>query len=209
MGYCTGCGKPLNEAAKFCTNCGIRVPEAPVAVAPVPESVASAAPATAVAAAPAPEPAAVTALPQEGQSHGSSAFVVIICAILIILIGAGIAATIYLHNQRKPKEEAQQAASQTVSTDDSFIRALNLQNYPGATPVAIAVLNGDTVIAGFVTKDRPDQVMQFYKVRFPVSDVTVDTAGSHLAANLANGQRIRIDAEPQGASTQVKIVRPN
>jgi len=50
--------------------------------------------------------------------------------------------------------------------------------------------------------------MQFYKVRFPISEVTTDNLGSHLLATLPNSRRIRIDAEPQGSSTQVKIVRP-
>ncbi len=116
----------------------------------------------------------------------------------------------YVHNQRKPKEAAAQAASapQAAVPEDDYIRALNLGSYPAATPVAIVTLNGETVIAGFVTRDRPDQVMQFYKVRFPISEVTTDNLGSHLSATLPNNEHIRIDAEPQGSNTQVKVVRP-
>jgi Flp pilus assembly protein TadG len=142
-------------------------------------------------------------------TSNSSAFIVIICIILLILIGGTVAASLYVHNQRKPKEAAAESgsAAQQAAPDDTYIRALNLGNYPAATPVAIVTLNGETVVAGFVTRDRPDQVMQFYKVRFPIAEVTVDNLGSHLSAALPNDQRIRIDAEPQGSSTQVKIIR--
>jgi Flp pilus assembly protein TadG len=143
-------------------------------------------------------------------SAGVSPFVIIVCVVLILLIGIAISATLYLHNQRKPKVAAEKAASiasERTAPDDNYIRALNLGNYPAATPVAIVTLNGETVVAGFVTKDRPDQVMQFYKVRFPISDMATDNAGAHLSATLPNNQRIRIDAEPQGTGTQVKVVR--
>jgi hypothetical protein len=142
-------------------------------------------------------------------SSGVSPVVGIICVVLLLLIGIAVSATLYLHNQRKPKVEAEKAAasSPVPAPEDDYIRALNLGNYPAATPVAIVTLTGETVIAGFVTKDRPDQVMQYYKVRFPISDVVSDSAGSHLSATLPNNQRIRIDAEPQGNGTQVKIVR--
>jgi hypothetical protein len=143
-------------------------------------------------------------------SAGISPFVIVVCAILILLIGIAISATVYLHNQRKSKVAAENAAataSERIPPDDSYIRALNLGNYPAATPVAIVTLNGETVVAGFVTRDRPEQVMQFYKVRFPISDMATDNAGAHLSATLPNNQRIRIDAEPQGTGTQVKVVR--
>jgi hypothetical protein len=213
MKYCAGCGKPLDDAARFCTNCGIRVPSA--ALPAQGPSSSAAAPAPAVASVePPPVPTPVTPVmpvyESAAPSSSNSAFVVIICIILLILIGGTVAASLYIHNQRKPKEAATEAASapQQGAPEESYIRALNLGNYPAATPVAIATLNGDTVLAGFVTRDRPDQVMQFYKVRFPISEVTTDNLGSHLLATLPNNQRIRIDAEPQGSSTQVKIVRP-
>ena len=213
MKYCTGCGKPLDDAARFCANCGIRVPSAESSASGSLSS--AAAPAAAVApmaqeAAVAPVPPITPVYESAAPSSSNPAFVVIICGILLLLIGGTVAATMYVHNQRKPKEVAAEAASgpQAAAPEDTYIRALNLGNYPAATPVAIATLNGDTVIAGFVTRDRPDQVMQFYKVRFPISEVTTDNLGSHLSATLPNNQRIRIDAEPQGSSTQVKVVRP-
>jgi len=214
MKYCAGCGKPLDDAARFCTNCGIRVPSAAHPAQGPSSSAAAPAPAVVGSIEPPPVPTPVTPVTpvyeSAAPSSSNSAFVVIICIILLILVGGTVAASLYIHNQRKPKEAASEAASapQQVAPEDSYIRALNLGNYPAATPVAIATLNGDTVLAGFVTRDRPDQVMQFYKVRFPISEVTTDNLGSHLLATLPNSRRIRIDAEPQGSSTQVKIVRP-
>jgi hypothetical protein len=213
MNYCTGCGKSLDDAARFCTNCGIRVASAAPAVQVAGSSAAAPAPAVVPVAqeSPATPVAPVTPVYESpAPSSSNSAFVIIISIILLILIGGTVAASLYVHNQRGPKEAAAEAAAapQPAAPEDTYIRALNLGNYPAATPVAIVTLNGETVLAGFITRDRPDQVMQFYKVRFPISEVTTDNLGSHLSATLPNNQRIRIDAAPQGSSTQVKIVRP-
>jgi hypothetical protein len=231
MAFCTSCGKPLENRARFCANCGMAVAASAAMAATLPE--ASSVPAgalTAAAASPAQSPVA----PAEAAAQGTetpavpalaelplapepaiSPFLVIICIILVLLIGAGIAATLYLRNQSKPNSEAQAglkapgappAASRSPVIPDS-IRALNLGNYPGATPVAITTLSGDTVVAGFLTKDRPEQVIQFYKIRFPVSSATSTEGKAQLSARLPAGERIRIDAQPQGASTQVMIVQ--
>jgi hypothetical protein len=136
-----------------------------------------------------------------------SQYFVVICIGLILLIGAGVSAILYLRNQSAAKVESQPATSTVPGTaTGDYLHSLNLGNYPGATPVAIATLNGETVIAGFLTRDKPEQVVQFYRVRFPISEITLAGATSHLSATLPDGQRIRIDAEPQGANTQVKIV---
>ncbi len=102
----------------------------------------------------------------------------------------------------------QTAATQQQDDADNYVRSLNLGNYPNATPVAIATLSGEKVISGFLTKDRPEQVMQFYKIRFPVSEVSTNGPNALMTATLANGQVVRIYAEPQGASTQVRVVVP-
>ncbi|HEU5401998.1 MAG TPA: zinc ribbon domain-containing protein [Terriglobales bacterium] len=87
------------------------------------------------------------------------------------------------------------------------IRVMNLGNYPGATPVAIATLTGETVVAGFLTRDTPQQVMQFYKIRFPVSATTESEGKTELSATLPGGERIRIQAQPQGVNTQVMVLQ--
>lgn len=89
------------------------------------------------------------------------------------------------------------------------IRAMNLGNYPGASPVGIATLTGETVVAGFLTRDTPRQVVQFYKIRFPVSTTTESEGGAELSATLPGGERIRIQAVPQGTNTQVMVLQEN
>ena len=97
-------------------------------------------------------------------------------------------------------------APAAVPVADS-IRAMNLGNYPGATPVAIATLTGETVVAGFLTRDTPHQVMQFYRVRFPVATTNESEGKAELSATLPGGERIRIQAQPQGSNTQVMVLQ--
>jgi hypothetical protein len=144
-----------------------------------------------------------------------SPFFVIICVILVMLIGAGIAGTVYLQKQRAPKAKAEQsqipaqpasvpAPAAPPAIPDS-VRVLNLGNYPGATPVAIATLTGETVIAGFLTHDTPQQVIQFYKIHFPISSQQESEGKAQLSATLPENQRVRIEAQPQTPNTQVII----
>jgi hypothetical protein len=84
---------------------------------------------------------------------------------------------------------------------------MNLGNYPAATPVAIATLTGETVVAGFLTRDTPQQVVQFYKVRFPASTSSETEGTAELSAILPGGERIRIQAVPQGTNTQVMVLQ--
>ena len=204
MGFCTTCGKALEEGARFCTACGMAVP-----AAPPPAPAVTPAPTVAAAPAMAPEPQPGTYPVAETASPGSSSsFFLIAGGILVLLIVCGVAATLYLRHQSKPREATQTTATQQQDEVDSYIQSLNLGNYPNATPVAIATLSGEKIISGFLTKDSPGQVMQFYKIRFPVSEVSVNGPNAMMTATLANGQVVRIYAEPQGTSTQVRIVVP-
>ena len=222
MALCTVCGTTLEADARFCTKCGTSVQPAPTPAAILAEpSVSSATPGAATgtavapkASAPSPEPPvespATYSFPSSDPTAPKSSlsqYFVVICIGLILLIGAGISAILYLRTQ-SPATPGSQAPvwTEPASATGDYLYSLNLGNYPGATPVAVVNLNGETVVAGFVTRDKPEQVVQFYKVRFPISEVTAEGATSHLTATLPNGQRIRIDAEPQGANTQVKIV---
>jgi hypothetical protein len=113
--------------------------------------------------------------------------------------------------QQTPGPVAAAPAPQPVSTPPvaESVRAMNLGNYPGATPVAIATLSGETVVAGFLTRDTPQQVMQYYKIRFPVSTMTDSGGKGTLSAMLPGGVRIKIHAEPQGGNTQVMVLQEN
>src|SRR5512146_1084565 len=242
MAFCKNCGKSLEEGSHFCTNCGTPVqsasaspalqpPSTSTAAAPAVVPVISEVPASVAdslaqsetplpdSQRPAPQSCALpdTELPVAPQS-AISPFFVIICGILVLLIGAGIAGTVYLQKQRAPKAKAEQSqtpapsasapvtsAPATAPAIPDSIRVLNLGNYPGATPVAIATLTGETVIAGFLTHDTPQQVIQFYKIRFPVSSEQESEGKVRISATLPENQRVRIEAQPQSPNTQVII----
>jgi hypothetical protein len=114
-------------------------------------------------------------------------------------------------SQPSPAPATATPAPQPVSPPAvaASIRAMKLGSYPGATPVAIATLTGETVVAGFLTRDTPQQVMQYYKVRFPLSATTESEGKTDLTATLPDGARIRIHAEPQGQKTQVLVLQEN
>lgn len=101
------------------------------------------------------------------------------------------------------------AAPPTAAPVAESIRVMNLGSYPGATPVAIATLTGETVVAGFLTRDTPQQVIQFYKIRFPVSKTSESEGKSEISATLPGGERIRIQAQSQGKSTGVMVLQEN
>jgi len=106
-----------------------------------------------------------------------------------------------------PKTEATPSTALPAAPVADSVRAMNLGNYPAATPVAIATFTGETVVAGFLTRDTPQQVMQFYKIRFPSSTTNESERKAELFATLPGGERIRIQAQPQGSSTQVMILQ--
>lgn len=271
MAFCNNCGKSLEEAARFCTNCGTPVPISPApAVVLSPNAGVALAPATASATEPSapvkeireaapeldqrnlPPPAEVplsTTYPDFSTSPqaSTSPTFIIVCVVLLLLIVGGVAGTIYLQRQGKTKAVAAQqtpaessplpetnspatstpqqvssvasstsAGSGSTSTASApppvapvadSVRAMNLGNYPGANPVAIATLTGETVVAGFLTRDTPQQVMQFYKIRFPSSTTNEIEGKAELFATLPGGERIRIQAQPQGSNTQVMVLQ--
>lgn len=221
MSFCTGCGKPLGDQARFCSNCG--TPAASVASAAQVTSAVSPGTATTTAREPVPVPAPEPQLLMP-QSNGGSPVLVIVATLLILLIGAGVGATLYMRRQ----PDTNQAAKETVTTvgnstseavtsgaptnpssngPDNYIRNLNLGAYPGASAIAVTDESAGEVIAAFRTRDTPEQVIGFYKVRFPVANATSEEGNLKLRAALPNGQRILIQAVSQANVTEVHIIR--
>jgi hypothetical protein len=228
--FCTNCGAAVLVAVPAPATAASMPVVAVATTAPVTESTVST---SAVREKPAPV-VSETELPQAkapelasydvsltaSQSSMSPIFV-IICVVMLVLISCGIAGTVYLQRQGKAKTQ-QTAASNSTSNSSTpvpvpspatpvadSIRAMNLGSYPGATPVAVATLSGETVVAGFLTRDTPQQVMQYYKIRFPVSTMSESEGRAELSTNLPGGERIRIHAEPQGSNTQVIVLQEN
>lgn len=221
MSYCTGCGRPLEDQARFCTSCGT-----PVA------SVASAAQVTSAGApaaesTPAGEPDPVAAPEPQllmPQSSSGSPVLIIVGILLAVLIGAGVGATLYLRRQpdskQVPRETMTTAGNGTAeaatseaptnsssSEPNTYIRNLNLGSYPGASAIAVTDESAGEVIAAFQTRDTPEQVIGFYKIRFPVANASSEEGKSELRAALPNGQQILIQAATQASGTEVRIIR--
>lgn len=209
MNFCTNCGKPLNEGAAFCT-CGSPVSIAPpttAAPAPVPAAVITA-PETSAATAPAPEvPAPNFSLPQRSSNLGT---VLIVMAIVIVI---GVCGTLFvlgrIHKGRETAATpaASSGANNSGSSDaDAYLRSLHLGSYPGATAAAVTSDTGEDVIAAFQTKDTPQQVVGYYKVRFPISELTSSDGQMELRAALPNSGSVVVRATAQNSGTLVNII---
>ena len=204
MSFCTACGKSVLDGAKFCTSCGAALSAA--AADPEPSlSTTKAAAATALAMAPAePESPATSYEPAPG-GDSSSAFLIVGLALLVLIVLA-VSAIFYFRGQSSKKTASPPAAAAAPSKTTGPAPNLNLANYPGSTPMAV-IDGGQDVIAAFRTRDTPQQVIGFYKVRFPVSTTTGDERQSELQAELPDGQRIRVHAEQGSGGTEVHIIR--
>jgi len=188
MGFCTQCGSSFEAGAQFCTRCGAR------SVGAVASEVASAGAGTAVQ--PALEP--VMPLPLKGAPNSNKPMII---AVIVVLLVAG-GAAYYFFSQPKssvpaPIVNGSQSSSTTLET-------YGLQNYPGARPTPVFGDGAGRVIAAFETSDSPEQVMGFYRVRFPVSEVISAETGLVLTADM-NGSGIEVRAEPMAHGSRVQI----
>jgi len=100
MSYCTVCGSPRVAGGAFCTACGAAQPPLnaapqPIGAAPLPP------PAVSNVSAPLPGPPAA---PRGGS--GLRTFIIVAVVILLIVIGLGIAGTIYVVRTAKEKADA-------------------------------------------------------------------------------------------------------
>jgi hypothetical protein len=100
MSYCTVCGAPRAAGGAFCTACGAAQPPLnaapqPIGAAPLPP------PAVSNVSAPLPGPPAA---PRGGS--GLRTFIIVAVVILFIVIGLGIAGTIYVVRTAKEKADA-------------------------------------------------------------------------------------------------------
>lgn len=201
MGYCTNCGNALGPAAKFCTSCG--TPAAVAETTPSQTTQPIAGVNAAAAASPATTPIETSYpgpvdFPSQASGRGKLVFVL---GIIALAVAAG--AFFYFHVSAKPGTQAPGVA---LSPVDAYIQSLNLAAYPGSTPVAVASAPGQDVVAAFHTRDSADQVIGFYKVRFPMADISSEEGKSELRAALPNGGHMRIRAESQGSGTDVWII---
>jgi hypothetical protein len=216
MNFCTSCGKQLETGTQFCTSCGQHIETPSSSASSIPNSVQ----ATARAAAPAQAPEYTTAPqwddPVAKEVGGTPTALIAIGIVLVILIGIGVGVTLYMRNQVKNKASAVQTrveqanggsiGSDKSSSTDAYLRSLNLGAYPGSTPATISTDTTEDVISAFQTRDTPQQVIGYYKVRFPVADTIGAPGQSELRAALPSGHII-VRATQQGSGSLVYIIR--
>lgn len=219
MNFCTNCGKPLDEGAMFCTSCG-----SPVSVKSQ-TTAAGAVPALAVAKAPEAEtvpvaaPSAVQGLefpaPDFSSPHRSGSLgTVLIVMVIVVVVGVGGTLLVLgrIHKSGETPASTATPAPSGANNDggtsdaDAYIRNLHLASYPGATAAAVTSENGENVIAAFQTRDTPQQVVGYYKVRFPISETTTSDGQMELRAALPDRGGVIVRATAQGSGTLVNII---
>ncbi len=213
MKFCTHCGAVVDAENRFCTSCGARVePLSGEAPAPLQASAAAAQSAVAaqpaIAAQPALAPAEVadTAPPEPVEvttrSGPSLAMILAMAVLAVAIIGVG-----YLMLSGRSHRSAPAPiidGTQGTPAPQSY----GLEKYPGARPIAVYGNAGENVIAAFETIDTPEQVIGYYRVRFPVAQVTSTDDAWVLAADMGGRQvQIHAHALAHGSRVQISISR--
>lgn len=207
MSYCTKCGKPMEAGARFCTNCGAGVVSTAVAVPLTAQPVVASTESSATEV-PVPVPSTASPVPVPDfvpPEPNRRPTVLIVVGFVILLIVAALGATFYFRGKSASPQAAGVAA--IPADGDTYVRSLKLESYPGATSVELMSGSGENTIASFHTRDTADQVIGFYKVRFPVADTTSSEGVAELRAALPNGEHIVIHADRQANGTEVRIIR--
>ena len=217
MAFCTSCGARLDDAAKFCNQCG--APSgAPAPATNIEATPASAQPATTVATAPSAVQTAQTAPAKGGGSALKIILIVFVVIVgLFVLGGAVIGFGIWRFARATHIETGKDHASiktpfGSVESNGNAIetmKKLGVDPYPGARalPGSAAVSFGgfSTAAAEFQTPDPPDRVEAFYKSRFPRSTVTANDEDGQDMVFTTNKGMITIRLTARGSGTHIAI----
>lgn len=194
MSFCGKCGSSLEPGAHFCGTCGSQL-------APVQSNGSGTAVQVAVAE-PEPTPSSVPFehYPVATSTPGSGVKPFFIVVATVILLGAAVA--YMLLRPSRPKGPAPIIDGLAVSSAN--VSTYGLEKYPGARSVPVYGGSAEPVVASFESNDSPSQVMGYYRVRFPVSEVSYDPTGATLYADM-NNQRVVVHAEPLVHGSRVRI----
>lgn len=208
MGFCTVCGSAVESGARFCTVCGTQT-----SIARSNGSAAAAQPALYTSApdpTPAPDPNSQSSerpapelFAYESRTSGDSGFRAVLFIIAVAIVLGGLTAYFFLRTEkpRGPAPIIDGRAAAAVQPSQTY----GLENYPGARPIAAYGAPGENVIAAFETTDTPPQVMGYYRVRFPVSQITGDSTTATLSADM-NGRRVLVVADALIHGSRVRIL---
>jgi len=206
MAFCTSCGTTLDPAARFCTKCGATVAGAS---APAPAAAQRIATGT------------TAATPQGG---GALKIILIVFGVIVVLgvlsvAGVLIAARMFIHHTRvstSGEHSRVETPFGTVETSGDAMdvaKSLGVDVYPGAKGLpggsAVSFGNFKTASAEFETTDSPEQVQDFYKARFPRSNVNVSDEGGRTMVFMGTKGMTTIVIEPRGGKTHIQISQVN
>jgi hypothetical protein len=186
MTSCTQCGAELDNANQFCTQCGARR-----------ATVQSSGTATAVQPAPA-APVADTAIADLQFAERSGVRPMVWLVVLIAIVAA--VGAFFFAERTKSSGPAPIIDGRAAASSETF----GLDRYPGAHPVSAQISTSDAVLASFETSDSPDQVIGYYRVRFPINQVASTASGEMLRADL-NGRQVTVLADALVHGSRVLI----
>jgi len=229
--FCTTCGSKMDDTSKFCSTCGAPAPSFVSMQEAAQESTTRRAeansPAPVVGAthvqAADPQNAGPGVQPVKGASGGNVLKIVLI--IVVVLVGLGLLSMAGMfwaaHKVRNAVRVEQNGNSATVTTPWGKVssnedpvkvaRELGVDVYPGAKPVAdaSAVTLGNLSVGTvqFETADDLDNVLEFYRARYPDMNVDVTDEKSHTIATMTGKGIINIVLERSGDITKINISR--
>jgi hypothetical protein len=208
MAFCTSCGANLEPTTRFCTKCGTANPS----VAAMPATGAQARPA---------QPGAATPAPQ-ATSSSALKIILIVFAVIVVLgvisvVGMLIAARMFIHRTRVEQRGNHARVETPFGTVESSADAgdiaknLGVDVYPGAKGLpggsAVSFGNFKSATAEFETDDSPDKVVEFYKSRFPRSNVSVNDQGGQTLVFMGSKGMTTIVIEPRSDKTHIQIAQ--
>ena len=208
MAFCTSCGASIDAAARFCTQCGASAASASVTTTPAASAGAAAA-----------QPAPIQPRPAQGSNA-----VKIILIIVVVIIGLGIlgsmAAFFALRKMaRSVRVDSSTGSTRvetpfgTVATDDAneVAKQLGVDVYPGARSLkgssSVSFAGMKVASARFESDDAPAKVMEFYRRRFPRSNINVADDNQKTVVFSNDQGMIAIKIHSRGDGSLIEISR--
>jgi hypothetical protein len=205
---CSKCGAGLSPGAQFCAVCGTPLTAAPVPFSPV-------------------QPVAAPAL-APANSSGSSAVKIILIVVAVFvglgILGAGafgffvwrVAHAIHFSgNGNQVTLNTPQGRISANTTENFSASELGTDVYPGAQPgkgsMRMLLPTGSMISAIYVTSDAKDQVVAFYKSKFPGNVSTYDTVSGSVITYSRTPQEsvvvtVTANSSQYGGKTQIHIL---
>ncbi len=198
MAFCTTCGAPMENSARFCTKCGT----------------STAGP----SASPAPAPPAPIVRQATGRNALSIALIV-----LVVVVALGLLATIgtvfalkkmarRVRVEAGPNSAVVTTPFGSVTADDpvQVARQLGVDVYPGARGLkgsaAVAFAGMKVAAAKFESDAAPERVMEFYQKRYPKAEIRIVGADNSMVFS-GNQGMITIKVHARGNGSLIEIAR--